>query len=193
VLNLKTLSNKEAFTKKDGNVVVDLIRRAVSFLGIRSGSGKAFIVDDETSMRADLISNHFYQNSDYCDLLLKYNGYSNPFSINTGDIIRIPNSEVLSAFGLKQKLDDIGRARKKTSNVIFVPSSKQDKKRSEYLLKKAGASAAVPPNYSIDKGVKLENGKIIFGSDVTTFKAQDCNDPISRTKLMQTLIKNKLK
>lgn len=193
MLNLKTLSNKETFTKLDGSIVVDLIRRAVSFLGVKSGSGKAFIVDEDTAMRADLISNHFYQNSDYCDLLLKYNGYSNPFSLNAGDIIKVPSSEILSVFGGKQKLDDIGRARKKTANVIFIPTSKQDKKRVEYLLKKSGASAPVPPNYAIDKSVKLENGKIIFGSDVTTFRAQDCNEPISRTKLMQTLIKNKLK
>jgi hypothetical protein len=36
------------------------------------------------------------------------------------------------------------------------------------------------------------NGKIVFGTDVTSIKKEDCPDPISRTKLQATLLKNKI-
>jgi hypothetical protein len=246
MLELKTLMNKQYFTKANGDVVVDLIRRSVSFLGIRANSGKAYIVTEETAMRADLIANYFYQSSSYADLLLKYNGYSNPFSINVGDIIRIPSSENLLKYGGSGKAIDIVSSRTKNSNFVFAPKSRKDQIRLAYLLNRGnttnsnlakllalltsgtvndstvsienigsqlasilqGGSGAVvgpltssyqggnvipvPPNFALENGVKLQNGKIIFGADVTNIKKEDCPEPISRAKLKETLIKNKL-
>jgi hypothetical protein len=246
MLNLKTLANKPNFTKPNGDVVVDLIRRAVSFLGVRLNTGKAYVVSEETAMRPDLIANYFYQNQGYADLLLKYNGYSNPFSINTGDIIRIPSSEDLNKFGSVGASTGLGGTpagltgiRKKPTNVVLAPKTRKDKARLAYLLQRGNAvsgnlaklesllksgnftgfngqlaniiqggnfsgtgpltsayqaanSAPVPPNVALDSGVKLANGKIIFGSDVTNVKKEDCPEPVSRAKLKETLIKNKL-
>jgi hypothetical protein len=313
MLQLKTLANKREFTKTNGDKVIDLIGRAVSFLGVRVNSGKIYVVSEETAMRADLISNYFYQDSSYLDLLLKYNGYSNPFSLNVGDIIRVPSAEVLSKFGGLGTLGNIGnfsnsgnsgnlggnvgvngsglgnnndtgsgsnanglgsgsnasslgngnnssnlgslsnlgnnnnrilRTRKKFVNTVLAPRSKKDQARLNYLLQRGnavdsnltklnlllqngnlsnislsalsgkistilqggnfsgtgplesayqvGTSVPVPPNLALDKGVKLQNGKIVFGSDVTSVKKEDCPEPISRTKLKETLIKNKL-
>ena len=39
----------------------------------------------------------------------------------------------------------------------------------------------------------IANGKIIFGGDATSISKQDCPTPISRAKLKETLIKNKIK
>lgn len=271
MLNLKTLANKKTFTKANGEVVVDLIRRAVSFLGIRANTGRAYIVTEETAMRADLISNYFYQDSSYLDLLLKYNGYSNPFSLNTGDVLTIPSAEMLGKFGsvggsgkLNGSAEILGangftssdgtsntngvngpngssRSRTKAVSLILSPKSKKDKARLNYLLQRSNATDAnlaklnvlissgaikadaitgkllsalqggnfsgttpstaafqigtavpVSPNVALDNGVKLQNGRIIFGSDVTNVKKEDCSEPISRTKLKETLIKNKL-
>lgn len=251
MLELKTLINKPYFTKPNGDVVIDLISRAVSFLGIRSNSGKAYIVTEETAMRADLISNYFYQSSSYADLLLKYNGYSNPFSLNVGDIIRIPSSENLLKYGGSGKALNIVSSRKKNDNIIISAKNKKDQIRLSYLLSRGNTTSnnlsnllallnsgtlnntsgtggnvsistignqlasilqggsgsvigpltssyqgtgviPVPPNFALENGVKLQNGKIIFGSDVTNIKKEDCPEPISRAKLKETLIKNKL-
>jgi hypothetical protein len=191
MLQLKTLLNKQDFTKSNGDVVLDLIRRAVSFLNIRIGGGKAYLVTDETCMRPDLISFAFYQRADYADLILKYNGYSNPFSVNVGDILRIPDADTIGKFGAQPKLEDLGKARKKKSNVTFNIVTKRDKRRAEFLLKKAGAVPPVAPNVALDNSVKVANGKIVFGGDVTSVTKQDCPIPISRAKLMESLIKNK--
>jgi hypothetical protein len=190
MLYLTSLLNKEEFTKPNGDTVLNLIYRAVSYLNIQINSGKAYVVTEDTCMRPDLISTFFYQRADFADLILKYNGYSNPFSLNVGDLIRIPDGETIQAFGKKPKPAQYP-ARKKAANVNFNKASKKDKRRAEYLLKKAGAVPAVAPNIALDASVKIANGKIVFGADVTSVKKEDCPIPISRAKLIETLIKNK--
>jgi len=119
MLNLKTILNKKVFTKLNGEVVVNLIIRSVSFLGIKTNSGTNYQVTDETSMRSDLISQYYYQDSSFCDLLLKYNGYSNPFAIDTNDIIKIPETAILSSFGKDGQALEIGKPRKRKQIPYF--------------------------------------------------------------------------
>lgn len=200
MLNLITLLNKKTFQKcvdgspsTAGDVVVDLIRRSVSFLGVRGRSGQLFVVPEEGQMRPDLVAHSFYSDTKYSDAILKYNGVSNPFSLDQGDILRIPNHDTMAKFTTPPKTPDPGAARKKKSNVVFTPKSKKDQARVNFLATRPGATAPpVPPNIALDKGVKLANGKIVFGADVTSIKKEDCPEPISRTKLKESLIKNKL-
>jgi len=193
MLNLRTILNKKSITKLNGDVVVDLIRRSVSFLGIKLNSGTKYIVTGDTVMRPDLIADVYYQDSSICDLLLKYNGYSNPFAVEVNDILRIPPVSVLSNYGEPGKLLEIGKPRKKKATSLFQPTTKKDKARLNFLIKKAGAGAApIPPNIAINNGVTISNGKIIFGADVTNIKKEDCPEPISRTKLKESLLKNKI-
>ena len=199
MLIFKTILNKQYFTKLNGDKVVDLIRRSVSFLGIRLNSGINYRVTDETVMRADLIAHHYYQDASACDLLLKYNGYSNPFSIDVNDVIKIPENATLSGFGQLTALLDIGKPRKQKAANVFQPTTKQDKRRLDFLIKKAGVGTAagvgaapIPPNIASANGVTISNGKIIFGTDVTNIKKEDCPEPISRTKLKESLLKNKI-
>lgn len=193
MLNFKTILNKKSFTKLNGELVVDLVRRSVSFLGIRLNSGIIYQVTDESVMRADLIANYYYQDSSICDLLLKYNGYSNPFAIDINDLIRIPEVSTLSSFGEPGSLLEIGKPRKKKVTNVFQPATRQDTRRLNFLIKKAGAGTApIPPNIAITNGVTISNGKIIFGADVTNIKKEDCPEPISRTKLKESLLKNKI-
>ena len=194
MLNLRILLNKESITKLNGEVVVDLIRRSVSFLGIKLNSGMICVVNEDTAMRSDLIAKSYYQDASICDLLLKYNGYSNPFALDVNDVIRIPEVLQLSNFVKPGALLEIGKPRKKKATSVFQPTTKRDKRRLDFLIKKAGARAApIPPNIAINNGVTISNGKLIFGTDVTNIKKEDCPEPISRTKLKESLLKNKIK
>lgn len=193
MLNFRTIINKNVFTKLNGEVVVNLIIRSVSFLGIKSNSGNNYQVTDETAMRSDLISKYYYQDSSFCDLLLKYNGYSNPFAIDINDIIKIPDTATINNFGKDGQALEIGKPRKKKATSVFQPTTKKDKNRINFLIKKAGVGTApIPPNIAINSGVTISNGKIIFGTDVTNIKKEDCPEPISRTKLKESLLKNKI-
>ena len=122
---------------------------------------------DETAMRADLITNYYYQDSSVCDLLLKYNGYSNPFAIDINDIILIPEVSNLSSFGQDNPLLEIGRPRKKKATNVFQPTTKQDKRRLNFLIKKAGAGAApIPPNIACHSMITFSIHPILRGCRV---------------------------
>lgn len=192
MLELRTLLNKDEFTKPDGSVVVDLIRRSVSFFNLPTKAGTPHFVTEDSVMRPDLIANFYYGDSGTVDLLLKYNGYSNPFAIDIDDLIRIPESGTLSKFGSKPSRPDLGLPRKKQANVVFTPKSKKDKARVKYLLDQQNAAPPVPPNVALQDGVKVLESKIVFGADVTSIKKEDCPEPISRAKLKEKLVKNGL-
>jgi hypothetical protein len=51
-----------------------------------------------------------------------------------------------------------------------------------------------PPNTNLpnDKNIKVENGRIIFGADVTKVNKQDCPTPISRSNVLKNLIESKI-
>jgi hypothetical protein len=197
MLSLSIFQNKKRFTKTNGDEVDDLTRRSVTFRGVLVGQGKLYNVEEGVQMRGDLISKIFYQTTNFLCILLKYNGISNPFSINVNDLIRVPDGEVLSGM-LTNPVDINGSnnnwqtsTRKKKRTAFIQPKTKQDKNRLDYLQKTAGAVVA-PTNIAKDTSVKVVNGKIVFGTDVTSIKKEDCPDPISRTKLQATLLKNKI-
>jgi hypothetical protein len=197
MIDLKIFENKRDFTKINGDTVVDLTRRSVSFKGVKIGQGKSYLVEDGIEMRADLLSKAFYQTSGLLCLLLKYNGISNPFSLNVGDLIKIPDDGVLlSMVSNPEKLNGSGgnwqtSTRKKKSSAAINPKTKQDETRINYLQSTSSTQIA-PTNVARDKSVKIVNGRIVFGTDVTSIKKDDCPDPISRTKLQAALLKNKL-
>ena len=197
MIDLKILSNKLSFTKTNGQVVTDLTRRSVSFKGVLVNQGRTVIVDDGLQMRGDLLSKILYQTTSFLCVLFKYNGISNPFSLDVNDLIKAPDGEVLS--GMLTSPDNINGSnnnwesstRKKKRTELIAPKTRQDKTRLDYLQQNSNTQIA-PPNIAKDTSVKVTNGKIIFGADVISVKKEDCPDPISRTKLQATLIKNKI-
>jgi hypothetical protein len=197
MIELAIFGKKGTFTKTNGDSVVDLIRRSVSFRGVTVNQGKSYIVEEGLQMRGDLISKTFYQTSGFLCLLLKYNGISNPFAIDVNDILKMPDGSVLSSMlATPDKINGsdnnwITSTRKKKKPQFISPATKQDQKRLAYLTTKYGTAVA-PTTAAKDTSVKITNGKVVFGSGVTSIKKEDCPDPISRTKLKETLLKNRI-
>jgi hypothetical protein len=197
MIELAIFRKKGDFIKTNGDQVVDLTRRSVSFRGVTVNQGKTYVVEEGLQMRGDLISKVFYQTSSFLCLLLKYNGISNPFAINVNDILKMPDGSVLSAMlATPDKLNGSDNnwttsTRKKKKPQFIKPATKQDQKRLDYLTTKYGTAVA-PTTAAKDTSVKITNGKVVFGSGVTSIKKEDCPDPISRTKLLATLLKNKI-
>jgi len=128
------------------------------------------IVDADEVGRIDLIANAYYRNPDKLELILKYNGISNPFSINEGDVLLIPDD----SFPLVKwkRVNPMASEEISELNIRdqFVNSkrlTKKDAKRVEYLKRKAaqkanGSSEILPPNILKpgEKNIIIENGKI---------------------------------
>jgi hypothetical protein len=130
------------------------------------------IVTEDDICRIDLISLKYYREAAYSDYILKYNGISNPFSINAGDVLLIPSTEATTTRIIPFKSvnvdDDKLSIRDQFINTKRL--SKKDAKRIEYLQRKAaskpnGSSEILPPNIrkSDDApNITIGNGKIII-------------------------------
>jgi len=96
MLTLETLYRKQAFKKSDGNYVLDLIKATVRYL-FPPEYQRAVIVSDDFQMRPDLISGATMGDPSKLDYILKMNGISNPLSIETGDVLLIPDVKQMSS------------------------------------------------------------------------------------------------
>lgn len=86
----KILENKK-LVKKGDDAFVDLTTCSMRYKG--SGTViNVFFASEDMAMRPDLISYVSYGNTDKFDIICKFNGISNPFSINEGDLIKVPDS-----------------------------------------------------------------------------------------------------
>lgn len=197
MINLEILLNKYSVTKSDGDVLPDITRSSIDPEKLSNvSSTKRVRVDSFTNMRPDLISHASYGSQDYTDLLLKYNGISNPFSIGEGQIFFIPDvNDLREIVKVPKKIEDISDVEIDDVESIFVdPKTSQDEKRLEMLKKQNKGKEVLPSNVTRkgDKNVKIKDGKIVFGEDVTSVNKNDCPEPISRANLKKALIKNNL-
>jgi len=127
-------------------------------------------VTEDQIGRIDLISLKYYRDADYCDYILKWNGISNPFIIDEGDILEIPvNISVLATI---KPVRLVGPSNEISIRDQFVDTKRlpvKDAKRIEYLQRKAtqktnGAKQILPPNIlkEGDTNIKIGNGQIII-------------------------------
>lgn len=127
-------------------------------------------VDADEVGRVDLIANGYYRNPDKAELILKYNNISNPFSINEGDELLIPDDSIPLVKWKRINPMASGEISELNIRDQFVNSKRlteKDAKRVEYLKRKAaqkrnGSSEILPPNMLKpgERNIIVENGKI---------------------------------
>lgn len=183
---LEILRRKPDFTKKNGDVVVDLLRKVFNMPRISQST--PYIVPLDFVMRPDLVSNSIYGDQNQFDSLLKFNAISNPFSINAGDIIYAPPLEALkSSVAIGTQIVD--KSSVINAQKTLTPKTIQDSKRLSQIRVPAAPTNVNTPS---DTNVKVSGGQIIFGEDVTSVTATKCQDTVSRAKLKETLLANKI-
>ena len=188
----KILRNKLEYVKENGDRLIDLISSTFDFKKGGQFNAGLIRVSEEESMRPDLISSRIYTESSNWDILLKYNGISNPFSINSGEILVSPAFNSMDDFVVSPRAI-IEKGKEKAlnnENKLINPTSVKDKKRVEAL--KDRVSELVPPNVNTsgNKNVKIKDGKVIFGEDVTSINKDNESVPLSRARLIQQLVKS---
>jgi len=200
MLFLDTLRNKPQ-VKVNDEYIKDLTAQSVDFnTGGRMIIKSTGIVSSDLVMRSDLIAKIYFRDSNKLDYLLKFNGISNPFSIDEGDIILIPDDDVMKAvFKPKRELDKVA-SKESLINKFFDPDrlSKKDAKRLEYLQVKSealsnGSKTNLPPNFAEpgSKEIKVVDGNVIFGADVVKCNV-NTTDPISKARAKSKLIENRI-
>ena len=100
-LDYLILENKPKISikDKDGNVqeCIDLLPSTLESTVLNNSMHKC-IVNKYYVARPDLISLAFYGTDRYADIICKLNGISNPFELNEGMILLIPNLSTITFF-----------------------------------------------------------------------------------------------
>lgn len=176
---LETIDQKPFFQKKDGNIIRDLTKSMFDFQANNYTSFNVFKISVDYLMRPDLISQAVYNNTLYTEFILKYNGISNPLTIEEGDLILVPNLEsakknTRAGKGLAVEDDDPAK-RLRDSYKYIDPTKipKRDKDLAKFAdrnLKKKTTiqDGALPPNIA-DEGTSQiieRNGRIYFGEGI---------------------------
>jgi len=141
------------------------IKAEVKLIGVH-------LVREDEEMRIDLISQLYYGDTEYIDLILKTNGISNPFSIKAGQFLLIPDKD--SAEQYRKKIKKISN-KPRTQFTDTKRMSQQDAKRAKFLEEKSkgkanGSSENLPPNMlkSDQSAKEVRQDKIILGSNMKT-------------------------
>lgn len=144
--------------------------------------------------RPDLIAAKHYNDASLLDIILKYNGVSDPFSIVKDQILAVPYSSIPLVKYNRPSLIEENEVKQQFVDTKRL--SKKDQKRIEALKKKYNKENILPPNVVPvgKKTYKFEAGKIIFGkqaqSDKIAENAATTKTQISRQNINQTTQNN---
>ena len=166
-MNFKSINGKKI---KDNKLI---LTHPTLVLNPETKTISVYEVSADEVCRIDLISEKFFNSPDYSEYILKYNNISNPFSINEGDILNIPDINYVAVdFKIVKSIGSGAEEKEPSIRDQFVDSKRltvKDKKRIEYLQKKAdqkanGSKQILPPNLlkDGDKNIDITGDTIII-------------------------------
>jgi len=190
---LNSLDKKPAFTRPDGIEIIDLTYSMFDILATNYVSYSIYKVPKEFEMRPDLISGAVYNNSLYAELILKYNGISNPFTIKADDIILIPSLDSMKTIVAKSSGVDVdgGKAIRnsyKYIDPIKIPKTDNAFQNRQIVNTPAGA---LPPNIARENEPQItyRSGRVYFGEGVNTC----LQNGMTQSEFLTSIIKSKNK
>lgn len=194
MLQLNIIYTKPNFQRPDGERILDLTQSSIVYATFPN------VVDMVTvtrnfRMRSDLISQSVYGNQNNLDYILKFNGISNPYSIDEGDNIYIPDLDDMTDALVNPERDQ------ESKDIQELPKKRSDsdkkqarEKRTDILKKKQNNETpkTLPPNIATKPNITFEGGKIVFGQNITDANAAKCPENTSVAKVKEKLLNGKI-
>ena len=204
-MSLTIFERKPLVSTADGDKAVDMTYPSIRY-EYSPFIENAVIVTDFLQMRPDLLSRTGYGSTEFWDVLLKFNGVSNPFSIETDDLFLIPSLDDMTAQLSPSGIQDVIADSVRQQYVDVSKKAKQDPKLASSELKRREAQrklaegnpteskSNLPPNIAEagDREIIIKSGKVYFGPDVSRNK-KECETPLSKSEFVSRLIKQRLK
>ena len=166
----QSIDSKPMFTRPDGTVLKDL---TTSMFNVTAGSYVSFTVykvPKEYEMRPDLISAAVYNSTVYAEIILKYNGISNPFTIKEGDLVLIPNLDSVKDMISKPQGSEANGARAIRNSYRYIDPTKIPKSDDTNYQNRpiTSTTGTLPPNIAEEgeKQITYRNGRVYFGEGV---------------------------
>lgn len=171
---VNSIDTKEIFTRPDGQKVRDLTQTMLELNNRNYTSYNVYKVPKDYVMRPDLISKSVYNNSLYTEIILKFNGISNPFSINEDDIILIPDLD-----SAKDKIKEIGKGSSESMakqirdtykylDPLKIPKKNEVNKQYSERQIVSTDDESLPPNIAEEgtSQITYRRGRVYFGEGV---------------------------
>ena len=189
-----TIDKKPTFQKPDGKIIRDLTKSIFDFNIESFVTYKAYRVPSEYVMRPDLISQAVYNNNGYAELILKYNGISNPFTINQNDVILVPGldgvKKSLKGQGALVDRDDADKVRRAYKYIDPTKKPDRDPETDDFDRRKL-KEGALPPNIAEEgtSQITYRNGRVFFGEQIGTSAC--LKNGMSSSEFLTKVIKSK--
>ena len=191
-----TIDRKVAIKTASGEDIIDLaapsLKKDVTFAVL-----DYVIVRDTEAMRPDYLTQRYYGDMSHTEMLLKFNGISNPFSIEEGDLIMI--ADPVAGRNAMNDNTVINRADVRKQYYQPEKEGKPDPKLKTFenrvTIKPASPKKngqALPPNYANpgDKEVEIIGGKIVFGANISKGGTGVGDVPLEKLKFLANLKKS---
>jgi hypothetical protein len=201
MINLpNTVDKKPLIEKEDGTVLIDLTKQSVKLV-TEQPMISYYLVNEETAMRIDAITQITLGSIDNTEKMLKFNDISNPFTVDVGDLLFVPDllyaklNMTSNAGNDQQKLDIrnqyIDPSKESKLDPTLGKFNKRDKPKKADSTK---TTPPLPPNFANvgDKEIEIRGGKIFFGPNVSK-NGNECEEPLSKSEFLAKLIKNRIK
>jgi hypothetical protein len=151
---INSLDEKPLFTKEDGEIIKDLTQTMFEMKNKNYVSYNVYRVPREYAMRPDLISKAVYNNSQYAEIILKFNSISNPFTINEGDIILIPDlgsaKNTIRTIGAGTNADPANKIRNSYKYIDLKKVPKKSPALKAFDSRNISPDGLLPPNIAAE-------------------------------------------
>lgn len=169
-----SLDKKPLFKKPDQQIIRDLTKSMFDNKANSYVDYTAYKIPSEYEMRPDLVAQAVYNNIIYTEFILKYNGISNPFTIDKDDIILIPNlnsaKENVKIRGETTDKEDSNEIRKSYKYIDPTKKPIRDKDLTLFENRKLKRiqEGALPPNITEEgaEQISYRNGRVYFGESI---------------------------
>ena len=173
-MDIKSLTLKNKVTiEETGEQYYDLTAPSFTYLTNQGVKALHYVMQDQAG-RIDKISEIYFGTGEYIDAICIVNNLFNPFSVNEGDILVIPNLDQLNL--LYRRPNPASRPNAVLAQYVNTDiQSEKDQSRVQRLIQKAktkkdGVKTPIPPNM-LQQGQEakiFEGGKILLGANLNT-------------------------
>jgi hypothetical protein len=190
MISIDVLENKPEIVI-NGETIMDITARSVD-PDVIPGYSRFIFTNEEMVMRPDLAAHMLCGTHNRMGTLLKLNSIGNPFSLNSNEFLFVPDTETINNLTRVPQSEETNDARRSFRKELQDRISKVSENRKEYLnavdISDAANTGAtqnpLPPNVTQEgaEQFRVENGKLIFGSDVGV-----CRTRIQQNKSLATI------
>jgi hypothetical protein len=172
-LEIDTLLKKKIFNankqdEAEGIGILELTAGSCKFVNNWSSVRGFYVVPEDGSMRPDLVVNQIYSDTSYTGSFLKYNDICNPFSIESGQGLMVPDQNYLEK-SLSYISPDKQQSNTPSKDLIAYKEGQISKSERDLYLelktKNSQATFPKPPNFSEpgETETTKANGLVSFG------------------------------